>query len=274
MLDELVKYGLRINHAAMFESYRDGVWNPPATFTDYDLLVFTSGVGSCLINGRQHTVSPRDILLMRRGDTMERPFSAGRMANMLAHFDFIGENGEPVDPPEEILPPRFPAHADHLMISNVMQACIKSLDNSEPLAAKALLRSILLLLAQQPEGQLRDFSVAHRSRLFGEFARRILDDPALHRNVSDLADEAGMSAVQFTRCFREHTGHPPGEFMVLARIERAKLLLSTTSRSVADVANCLGFSDVYFFTRQFASRAGAPPAAFRTKKRKKSKSKR
>ncbi len=269
MNDELAKYDLRIAFAGVFESFKDGVWNPPSVFTDYDLLVFTSGVGTCILNGRQHTISPHDVLLMRRGDTMERAFSAGRMANMLMHFDFIGENGEPIDPPETILPPRFPAHANYMVISQIMQACIRSWVNGESLSVKTYLRSILLLLAKEPEGQMRDFTVEHRSRLLGEFARRILENPAPHRSVSNLAEEAGMSAVQFTRCFREHTGHAPGEFMVLARIERAKLLLSTTSRTVADIASSLGFSDVFYFTRQFSEKAGAPPGEFRKQKKRK-----
>jgi len=74
-----------------------------------------------------------------------------------------------------------------------------------------------------------------------------------------------MSAVQFTRRFRRAVGSSPGEFMVLARIEQAKLLLTTTSRDVIEIADSLGYSDQYYFSRQFAQRTGYPPVAYRRK---------
>jgi len=263
MTEKLAKYDLRINFAGVFESYKDGVWNPPPVLSDYDLLVFTSGVGTIVINGKRHTVSQNDVLLMRRGDRTEEALSSGRISNLLVHFDFLGEDGNLTDPPASVLPPRFPAQMNPVVMAHMTQAVMQKCSRGEPDSAAALLRAILILLAGMEQAKPRDFSVAHRSRLLEDFASRILADPAQQRCVADLAAEAGMSPVQFTRCFREKTGHAPGEFMVLARIERARLLLTTTSRSVADIAFSLGYSDVYYFTRQFTSKTGVPPATYR-----------
>lgn len=263
MMDELAQYDLRINSGGAFESYKHGVWKPGPLFKDYDLLVFTSGVGTCLINGRECAVSANDVLLIRRGDRVEKAFSAGRMANLFVHFDFLGRDGQPTDPPTAILPPRRPFHVNSLVITHMTQAIMARNWENEHVSALALLRAILLLLAGHQEAPSRDFHARHRERILAEFASRILKDPAPRRSVADLAAEAGMSTVQFTRCFRRHTGHPPGEFMVLARIERARLLLTTTSRTLSDIADALGFSDVHYFTRQFASKTGVPPATYR-----------
>ena len=264
-MDELAGYGLKINSVSAFESYKHGVWKPGPLFKDYDLLVFTSGVGTCLINGKECTVSANDVLFIRRGDRIEKPFSAGRMANLFVHFDFLGKDGRPTDPPAAALPPRRPFHVNSLVITHMTQALMQKCRKRENASALAILRSVLLLLAEHEEAPARNLHGRHRARIMDEFAKRILENPAPRRSVAGLAAEAGMSTVQFTRCFRKHTGHPPGEFMVLARIERARLLLSTTSRTLSDVADSLGYSDVYFFTRQFTKRTGSPPAAYRKK---------
>lgn len=263
MKRDLNNYGLRINSCNTFESYKDGAWNPRPVSRDYDLMVFTSGAGTLLINGKQCTVSSNDTLLIRRGDAIKDPVSAGRINNMFVHFDFLGEDGEPTDPTEAILPPRLPSQENHMITGQLTQAILRKCARGDKESAVAILRAILILLADQSESWSKDFSVLHRARLLDEFAAQILRDPAAKRSVPDMAAEVGMSAVQFTRSFRKRTGHSPGDFMVLARIERARMLLITTSRTVADIADSLGYSDVYYFTRQFTSKTGISPAAYR-----------
>lgn len=76
------------------------------------------------------------------------------------------------------------------------------------------------------------------------------------------AGELGMSYSTFRRTFKDATGHPPGDYFIEMKMNRAKQLL-LTEKSIQEVADLLGFDSVYYFSRLFKSRTGKSPSAFR-----------
>jgi AraC-like DNA-binding protein len=78
-----------------------------------------------------------------------------------------------------------------------------------------------------------------------------------------VADELGMAEVTFRRRFRAATGAPPHEYVIQSRVAEARRLLGETDLPIKSIARQLGYSDVYFFSRQFKKFAGVPPALFR-----------
>ena len=78
----------------------------------------------------------------------------------------------------------------------------------------------------------------------------------------ELAAQQGMSYSGFRRLFKETTGHPPGEYFIEMKMNRAKQLL-LTDMSVQEIADQLGFDSVYYFSRQFKARTGKSPSAYR-----------
>ena len=81
--------------------------------------------------------------------------------------------------------------------------------------------------------------------------------------VRDLAKQMHYSSDHFTRVFRAVTGHSPRQFIVKARIEEAKNLITMSSHSISRIAALLGYSDVYQFSKQFKEQTGVPPSRFR-----------
>jgi len=127
---------IRINWAGFFESYKQGIWNPPAVLTDYDLLVVTAGTGTCLINGKRHTLTARDVVLLRRGDEIRNPVTAGRLSNLFVHFDFMGGSGRPGDPPFRELPPRLSAPGFLSLVTALVERTIDATVRVDPAAGK------------------------------------------------------------------------------------------------------------------------------------------
>ncbi|MFT3830621.1 MAG: AraC family transcriptional regulator [Opitutaceae bacterium] len=78
-----------------------------------------------------------------------------------------------------------------------------------------------------------------------------------------LAHDAGLHPGAFIRLFRQTTGHTPGEFLANLRLEEACVLLHYSELSIDEVAAKIGFADRGYFSRQFASRIGIPPARYR-----------
>lgn len=85
--------------------------------------------------------------------------------------------------------------------------------------------------------------------------------------LEDLASIAGVSRFHFARQFRLRTGESPMAYLLRARVERAKNLLSTSSSRIADIAAVLGFADQSHFTRTFKRLTDVPPSVFATQRR-------
>lgn len=82
-------------------------------------------------------------------------------------------------------------------------------------------------------------------------------------SVAVHADRLGLTDYHLRRIVREHTGMSPKEYLVNHRLERAKLLLAQTDRTVVAIAREVGYDDPGYFTRIFTRHAGVSPSAFR-----------
>ena len=96
---------------------------------------------------------------------------------------------------------------------------------------------------------------------------RIQDYIAEHlsRNVAlrDLAALVEMDLFGFVRAFKQSTGLPPHQFVLRARVERAKALLRDGRLSISDVALATGFATPSHFATTFRRLTRATPRAFR-----------
>jgi AraC-like DNA-binding protein len=81
-----------------------------------------------------------------------------------------------------------------------------------------------------------------------------------------LAKEAGMSTRSFRRRFAEAMGSSPQSYAIACRIGHARQLLGATDLPIKTISQQLGYSDIFFFTRQFKRFAGISPAAYRKTK--------
>lgn len=84
-------------------------------------------------------------------------------------------------------------------------------------------------------------------------------------DLTALAREVGCAPEYLSRLFRRTYGVSPSEFLLRRRAERARHLLATTRRPIADIAQQLGFYDTSHFARHFRHFSGISPAEFRVR---------
>ncbi|KAB8314715.1 helix-turn-helix transcriptional regulator [Tolypothrix campylonemoides VB511288] len=82
-------------------------------------------------------------------------------------------------------------------------------------------------------------------------------------SIADMAAVVHMSQFHFARAFKTATGQSPHRYLTQRRMERAKVLLSVTRLSVAEVAYRVGFYNTSHFTAQFRKATGTTPKAYR-----------
>jgi AraC family transcriptional regulator len=119
----------------------------------------------------------------------------------------------------------------------------------------------------QSRGVLRKPIRQYRGGLAPAQLRRVIGfvQAHLHQEVSlmQMAEEANLSPAYFSQMFRESTGVAPHQFVLRARVERAKELLRKQDRRVLDVAIQCGFQTQQHFARVFRTLCGMNPTQFR-----------
>lgn len=105
------------------------------------------------------------------------------------------------------------------------------------------------------------YSSADRAvaRVIEAMYQRVGDD----LTVDDMARTAMYSKFHFSRMFRHVTGVSPGRFLSAVRFQEAKRLLASTSLSVAEISNRVGYSSLGTFSTRFKSSVGVTPTEYR-----------
>lgn len=78
-------------------------------------------------------------------------------------------------------------------------------------------------------------------------------------SVDALASDLCMSRANLYRKMRSITGQTPTDFIRNQRLERAAQLLRTTSHTVNEIADLVGFSYASYFTKCFKDKYGVLP---------------
>jgi AraC-like DNA-binding protein len=80
--------------------------------------------------------------------------------------------------------------------------------------------------------------------------------------VPALARKALLSPKYFGTQFKQATGLSISQYILQVRIERAKTLLQRHTMSIQQIAQQVGFEDVYYFSKAFKSMEGLSPSRY------------
>ncbi len=87
-----------------------------------------------------------------------------------------------------------------------------------------------------------------------------LSDPTL--NNETLAKQANISEVYFRQLFLKQYGVTPRQYIINARIAKAKQLLTSGNKKISAISEECGFVSVYHFCRCFKNKCGITPTEY------------
>ena len=96
-----------------------------------------------------------------------------------------------------------------------------------------------------------------------EILRYIGDNLAVDFSLPCLSERVHLSPNYFVRKFRERMGISPMKYIALARLEKAKSLLSGTDMRIGEIMARVGLYDAAYFSRSFKALTGYSPRIFR-----------
>lgn len=131
--------------------------------------------------------------------------------------------------------------------------------------ASALFAIILRAWMSQAQTQPSMLALLSDPRLVrGLYA--MLEDPARQWSVEELANTCHLSRATFARHFVKIAGMTPGDMLVRIRMAKAAHWLSRDTRSVAIIADIVGYQSEAAFSRAFSRFHGKSPGSFRREK--------
>lgn len=241
---------------------------------DLDLFLILGGRGWMRCDGEEFELRRGVAVVARSGSRYEAEQDLDdRLCVDAMHFDLLDSESRRL--PGDALPPRVMSVPD-LGLAEAVSRRLRErhyarpsgqAGNDDPVAA-ALLRGLLLDLEHHTiyETANASSSEMHVHRAVVQRALVMIHEKPGHQlRVAELAEDTGYSPDHFSRIFRSITGDTPQAAMIKARLDRARHLLRATRMSVAQIAEALGYSDAFFFSRQFKKFVGESPTQYRQK---------
>ena len=136
--------------------------------------------------------------------------------------------------------------------------------NPEELA-QVLSQMERMLLARS--GELQSGSGASPAQIVDSVIGYLRENYAAQVDFSAIASRQFVSASYLSRIFHDRIGVSPSKYLTDLRMQTARKLLADTELSVREVAEKVGYTDPFYFSKAFKSAAGVNPTQFREQRR-------
>jgi AraC-like DNA-binding protein len=239
-------------------------WSCDLRIPDHDLWVVLSGRGEIRIDGTPLPVCAPQAILLRPGNhVLGRHDPAMPLEVFALHFT----------PFRRVKDPSWHTHLQAIPLGVEAEffrmACQRLVaeyaraDEVGNQAAETLALALLHAVWRRAEAPTE---APHADRL-ETLLREIRHQPEKPWDVATLARRVGLGATRLNEAFRARTGYSPAAWIIRCRLARAEWLLRETDLKLASIAEACGYSDVYFFCRQFRRFLGESPGKWRQKYR-------
>lgn len=244
----------------------------------YEILVILSGRIAHTINGRSYVMQEGDCCFIRPEDCHRLTFQGGEMTenkifsiNFMLTKDFYRNSvscyGSDPFPSVEQDDAPLTFHISNTVRENIQRTCLHiqaPLNQPTPsnvLICKALVSELLhiAVLSYSTRDHIR--SPAWLQELMTQMQK----NESISKKTEDLLSDTPYSRSYVEKLFRRHFGVSIVEYRNSVKMARAKELLSSTTLSVSQIAEMLGFESVPYFSILFKRSFGFSPIQHRKK---------
>jgi len=249
------------------EIERGTIWNLNQK-QDNNILAFcTKGSGILMINGEQIPVSAEQFFIVPKNAEFKFYSVINENTRLLLAF-FNGKKAESLG-------------KDFSVVRNIIPSMNNRVANRE-----MLFEEIFNNLAKG----FHDENLEYVNFCFGHllatfiYAHKTSDDftddsnPVVRRSIDfmnrnldkkltlhQISKEAGYSSTYFTTLFRKETNYSPLSYFSHLKIVKACEFLDYTGKKVKEISFSLGYTDPYYFTKDFKKKMGMSPRQYRNR---------
>jgi len=124
-------------------------------------------------------------------------------------------------------------------------------------ALKMCLRDFIRQTQDDGAGTIPDQFLAVKNMLESRFQEQF--------TLNQLARSTNLSKPQFCARFKAHFGTSAIDYLIRIRMEHASFLLRDINMSVKEMAQAVGYDDIYYFSKLFKKYFGMSPRSYRSR---------
>lgn len=229
---------------------------------NYDLFYVWSGEGEVVLNGTAYQVGKGSCFLFRPGDDTYAAHNPQKPLTLTyIHFDLAR--------PPELLPEPYRVFRENVdferLLSSYVRLFLVERTFGAEEEAKLVLKQLMIHLLREDrrEHPAGGGESAQLTEAIHEVANYIRLNAGKPHRLEELAARANLSPKYFSTKFKAMIGQSVQSYIIRSRIERAEHLLRYGGMTVSEVADVLGYRDVFFFSRQFKRHTGRSPSEVR-----------
>lgn len=125
------------------------------------------------------------------------------------------------------------------------------------------LNELIYLILSGEDGCIKRKLLRSADAMSGQFVNIIYENVFNDVSVEMLADMTNRSLTSFKKEFKRIFNMPPHRWIIEQRLNRAKIMLSSTNMTVSEIGAECGFSNISHFIKLFKQRYKTTPASFR-----------
>lgn len=227
---------------------------------NYDLFYVWSGEGTVIQNDESFSVGKGSCFLFRPGDHTSAVHNPQKpLVLTYIHFDVLESVNEIPLPYRTV---RETIDFEYLLARYVRLFLVQTYAAEEE--GQLILKQLMIHLLREDKQSPVEKTVSNQlAEVIHEVANYVRQHPGIQHRVEDLAARSGLSPRYFSIKFKDLIGSPVQSYIIKTRIERAQHLLLHAGMNVTEVADALGYRDIFFFSRQFKQYTGQNPSEIR-----------
>ena len=236
----------------------DEMWHRNLTNKTHFLLVYASrGRASYTVDSKEFDVEEGDILFFNKGQAHEGyADKQNPWTYYTVSFELLTADGKVIDS----LPIPTVTHLSNREIFHNLYKTLYYEWNARTPGYELCCQSIIAELLCRLIRQMR---TGHKqSDVIEKIKKHLIIHYRDDFSIEELASMANISQSHFHRLFKDETGISAKQFLIRIRMNRAQSLLQSGEHNISEVADIVGYSDIYYFSRLFKKTMGVPPSAF------------
>lgn len=125
------------------------------------------------------------------------------------------------------------------------------------------IKAYLYQILSRCSEEIENIDIQKHSALVDDVINYIDKNLSFSLTAEDIAKKMLVSAAKIRKAFRNETGVPIGKYISDRVLFGAEVKMRSTTLSVKEISDSLGFSDQFYFSRCFSKKYGLSPAKYR-----------
>ena len=244
-----------------------------------EIVIILEGEGGFHIDGTDYPAKAGDIFILNPGTYHKSLCTGSGRCAVECYLNFTDIAFRDCAPDTF---PLFPGghilHSMNKALSQQITALCSSISNETKnfragrdfMLKSYLVQILCLLVRSQQEKPEEDFSPGYvfRSTNKQYIVKRITDYMEEHYrekiSLNQIAANMYLSTFYISKIFKSETGDTPINYLIRLRMEKAKeLLLKNPGATIQEIADEVGYSDTYHFSKLFKKCCQVPPSYYK-----------